>query len=308
MKVGIFADGNWGLNLLKILYFDKNFNLEFVVLRNKQDQNILNFCKKKKITSLKFKNINENKSINILKKFNADIFVSMSYNQIFKKKFLNKFKIKIINCHAGALPFYRGRSPINWAVINGEKKIGITTHLINSKIDEGDIFDQQFIKINNQDNFKTILEKCYKKCPSQLYKVLKKIKKQKIELIKQSAISKTGSYYFKRKPGDEIINFDNNFKNINNFIRGLVYPSVGASFFYKKKIYNVTETALIRKTKRVVNLSNGYIFKVSKKKLNVKVNDSIIELRKIYFKKNKVYVKDLSRIFKKNTVLNGSNV
>ena len=85
MKVGIFADGNWGLNLLKILYFDKNFNLEFVVLRNKQDQNILNFCKKKKITSLKFKNINENKSINILKKFNADIFVSMSYNQIFKK-------------------------------------------------------------------------------------------------------------------------------------------------------------------------------------------------------------------------------
>ena len=49
MKVGIFADGNWGLNLLKILYFDKNFNLEFVVLRNKQDQNILNFCKKKKL-------------------------------------------------------------------------------------------------------------------------------------------------------------------------------------------------------------------------------------------------------------------
>ena len=83
---------------------------------------------------------------------------------------------------------------------------------------------------------------------------------------------------------------------------------MGASFFYKKKTYNVIETALIRKTKKVVNLTNGYIFKVSKKKLNVKVKDSIIELRKIYFKKNKVYVKDLSRIFKKNTVLNGSNV
>ena len=53
-------------------------------------------------------------------------------------------KKKIINCHAGALPFYRGRSPINWAIINGERKIGITTHFVDLKIDNGDIIEQNF--------------------------------------------------------------------------------------------------------------------------------------------------------------------
>ena len=308
MKVGIFADGTWGLNLIKILHFDKNFKIKFVVLRNKIDFNIFNFCKKKKINNFNFKNINNKKSIEILKKFKTDIFVSMSYNQIFKSNFLNKFKIKIINCHAGALPYYRGRSPINWAIINGEKKIGITTHLINSQIDKGDILDQQFIKMQKSDNYKTILEKCYTICSLQLYRVLKKIKNQKIKSIKQLSISKKGSYFFKRKRGDEIINFNNNFKNLNNFIRGLVFPAVGGTFFYKRKSYAVINSILSKKINKINDTKNGTILSVTKNNLNIKIHNSIIILRKIYLKKNKACIKDLRKIFKKNSLLIGTNV
>ncbi len=308
MNLGIFADGPWGLNFIKSLYKDKKFKIDFVVLRRKIDHKIMLFCKKKKINYFKFKNINNKKSIETLKKFKTDMYVSMSYNQIFKKIFFTHVKKKIINCHAGALPYYRGRSPINWAIINGEKKIGITTHLVNSKIDRGDILDQRFIKIKKNDNFKTILKKCYKICPIQLHMVLNKIKNKSIRPIKQSSISVKGSYYFKRKKGDELINFNNNYRALNNFVRGLVFPSVGASFFYKKKIYSVIHSNLSKKSENIIGIENGTILNVAKKNLRVKIYNSIIILSKIFCKKKNFYVKDLRKIFKKNHLLIGSNV
>tara|TARA_Y100000590_G_C15746673_1_gene1022317 strand:+ start:6017 stop:6937 length:921 start_codon:yes stop_codon:yes gene_type:complete len=305
MKVGLFLDGTWGLNLIKLLIKDNNYIIDFVVLRQKIDFKILKLCKKKNINCFNFKNINSKKSLKILEKFRSDIFVSMSYNQIFKKNFMISMKKKIINCHAGALPYYRGRSPINWAIINGEKQIGITTHFVNSKIDRGDILDQKFIKILKNDNFKTILQKCYTICPMQLYKVLKKIKNKSIRAIKQLSISKRGSYYFKRKKGDEIINFNNDYKVLNNFIRGLVFPSVGATFFYNKKSYTVMKSHFCKKTKNINDIYNGTILGVTKKKLNVKISNSIIFLSKIFIKK--IYVQDLRKIFIKNSLLVGKN-
>lgn len=306
MKVGIFADGVWGHKFIKILNLDKNFIIDFVVLRKKTDKEILQFCKKKKIKYFVFNDINNKQNIYIINKFKSNIFVSMSYNQIFKKIFFKLTKKKLINCHAGALPYYRGRSPINWAIINGEKKIGITTHFINSKIDSGDILDQEFINVKKNDNFKTILSKCYNICPMQLYRVLKKIKNKSIKIIKQSSISTKGSYFFKRKNGDEIINFNNNFKNLNNFIRGLVFPSIGATFFYNRKSYKVMKSYSSKKNYNDKN-PNGIILKVTKKKLNVKILNYNILLTDIFSKK-KLYIKDLRKIFKKNQFLVGTNV
>ncbi len=305
MKVGIFADGIWGLNFIKLLSSDKNFIINFVVLRQKIDQNIFNYCNKKNLKYFSFKNINNKKNINILNKFNSDISISMSYNQIFDKNFLNIYKNRIINCHAGALPFYRGRSPINWAIINGEKKIGITTHIINTGIDKGDILDQKFIIIKKEDNYKSILNKCYKLCPKQLYGVLKKLKNKSIKSKKQSLISKKGSYYFKRKKGDEIINFNESYINVNNFIRGLVFPSVGATFFYNKKKFKVNYSNLV-KNKKIKNIKNGTVIDVTKTKLKIKLLNAIIYFGKIYYKNS--YITDLKKNFKKYSILKGKNV
>ena len=148
MKVGIFADGIWGLNIIKILFSDKNFKIDFIVLRKKKDLKIVKFCKQKKIIFFCFNNINL-KKYKYSKKFNSELLVSMSYNQIFKK-FYKICKKRLINCCDFALPFYRGRSPINWAIINGENKIGITTHLVSSKIDQGNILDQKFLKLRKE--------------------------------------------------------------------------------------------------------------------------------------------------------------
>ena len=63
----------------------------------------------------------------------------MSFNQILKKKIINLPHLKTINCHAGKLPFYRGRNVLNRVLINDENEFGITIHYIDEGIDTGDI-------------------------------------------------------------------------------------------------------------------------------------------------------------------------
>ena len=73
----------------------------------------------------------------------------MSFNQIFRKDIINLTPIGIINCHAGKLPFYRGRNILNWVLINDEKEFGITVHFVDEGIDTGDIILQKTFPITD---------------------------------------------------------------------------------------------------------------------------------------------------------------
>ena len=136
ISIGYFADGKWGYETLKKIKSKKNIKIKFICLRHKKpDKQILNFCRKKNLKYYQFKNINSQKSFKTIYNYNCDLHVSMSYNQIFGKLYQKFFLNKIINCHAGNLPFYRGRNILNWALINGESKFGITIHFIDKGID-----------------------------------------------------------------------------------------------------------------------------------------------------------------------------
>ena len=93
----------------------------------------------------------------------------MSFNQIFKNNLINLPPLKIINCHAGKLPFYRGRNVLNWVLINDENEFGITVHFIDEGIDTGDIILQKTFKIDDTDDYQTLLSRAYKECGSILY-------------------------------------------------------------------------------------------------------------------------------------------
>ena len=78
-------------------------------------------------------------------------------------------KLKTINCHAGKLPFYRGRDILNWVLINDEKEFGITVHYMDEGIDTGDIILQRTFPITDEDSYKTLLERSYDECANILY-------------------------------------------------------------------------------------------------------------------------------------------
>jgi methionyl-tRNA formyltransferase len=115
----------------------------------------------------------------------------MSFNQIFREEIMNMPPLKTINCHAGQLPFYRGRNILNWALINDEKCFGITVHYVDSGIDTGDIILQRTYPINDADNYKSLLEVAYTECANILYDAIK-INLEKLILLSRRAFTLWG--------------------------------------------------------------------------------------------------------------------
>ena len=94
--------------------------------------------------------LNDKNTINQLKAFNADVFVVVAFRML--PKVIWKIPpLGTFNLHASLLPHYRGAAPIHWAIINGEKETGLTTFLIDEKIDTGSILLQKSIAVNPEE-------------------------------------------------------------------------------------------------------------------------------------------------------------
>ena len=112
VKVGIFGDGDWAANLVRLLDEHPNFQVCFVVKRYKTGNERLETCAKDfEIPFFEFKDVNSKEVVSFLSVFEADVFLSMSFDQIIKKELLEMPRFGFLNCHAGRLPFYRGETP-----------------------------------------------------------------------------------------------------------------------------------------------------------------------------------------------------
>ena len=149
LNIGYFADGPWSHLAFQKLIKDQDIKISFICVRfDKEDKTLRNYCSDYGIDYLKHENINSKDFINSISRYECNLFVSMSFNQIFKKEIINLPRLKTINCHAGKLPFYRGRNILNWALINDEKEFGITIHFVDEGVDTGDIILQEIYQIN----------------------------------------------------------------------------------------------------------------------------------------------------------------
>lgn len=274
LSIGFFGDGRWALDSLSKFKKDKKILIKFICLRYlNPDKNIIKFANKNNIKIFIKKNINN--SVNELSKIKCDLFISIAYNQIFRQALLSLPALKSINCHAGKLPFYRGRNILNWALINGEKSFGITVHFIDLGIDTGDIIIQKEYRINETDDYSSLLEKCYTECPKLTYKAVEMIYSGNVRTIKQDSINKHGSYCRGRKEGDEIINWNNTSQNIHNFIRGINYPGPLARTYFKNKELKIIKSRVPNK-KQFKNFAIGEVLKITKHYIYVKTKNNYI--------------------------------
>ena len=112
----------------------------------------------KKLKLLCLSSFKDEKLYRALKKLNPDLFIVVAF-KIIPQKFLNIPKLGAINLHASLLPNYRGASPIQYALLNGDKKTGVTTFFMDDKIDNGKIIMQKEFKINDNDNYESLMKK-----------------------------------------------------------------------------------------------------------------------------------------------------
>ena len=179
------------------------------------------------------KNINDQNFLNKIKSLNLDLIVCVNFDQILKKDIINLPTIGCINTHASLLPKYRGRAPLNWAMINGEEYSGVTVHFIDEGIDTGDIILQEKIKIDEDYYICDLLNKVKNIYPKIVLDSIKSLECNNLNLIKPD-LSK-GFYVNKRNKDDGKIDFSKPSKDIMNFIKAISKPYPGAFLYHNNK-------------------------------------------------------------------------
>ena len=294
LKIGYFADGPWAHKAFKNIISDNSIKIVFVMVRyDKRDAVLMQYAEENNIPIELSSNINSQEFLERVKKYDADLFVSMSFNQIFKKEMINLPRLKTINCHAGKLPFYRGRNILNWALINDEKEFGITVHYMDEGIDTGDIILQETYPITDDDNYNTLLLRAYDGCADVLYCAIKMIQNKQVKRIKQSDIDSVGMYCGMRQEGDEIIDWSQSSREIFNFIRALCIPGPRATSWIKGKKISINKAKMVPGAHMYKNIAGQVIGKTERGFL-VKTGDTMLEIEE-YSYDGKVNVGDRLR-------------
>lgn len=214
-------------------------------------------------------NINSKKFLNKIRKESIDLIVSSNFNQILKKEIINLPKRGCINMHASLLPKYRGRAPINWAMINGEKETGVTVHFLEEGIDTGNIIIQEKIKIEDDDYIEDVLEKVKEKYPLVLIKAINLLQDYDFKGKEQDL--QKGSYYGKREAKDGKINLDKSGKEILNLIKAVSRPYPGAYIIENNSKIIIWRASLSYEDNLNYNIGDMII---DNNKLSIKLKDS----------------------------------
>ena len=159
--------------------------------------------------------LKDEENINKIRNINPDVIVVTAYGKVLPKEILNIPKFGCINVHASLLPKYRGASPINSCILNGDTITGITTMYMNEKLDEGDIILQDEITIEADDDSQILTEKLAKLSEKTLENTLKmmmmnleipRISQNEDESSYCTLLSKEMGHINYFKTADEIIN------------------------------------------------------------------------------------------------------
>lgn len=224
------------------------------------------------LTILQPTNLKDQEFITDLKKLQANLQIVVAFRML-PKIVWQMPEFGTFNLHASLLPNYRGAAPINWALINGETKTGVTTFFIDEKIDTGNIILQEEVAIGKDEILGDLYTKLMTVGSNLVVKTVKQLEKGAVKTIKQPEIEE--------KPAPKIftetchINWNDSLTNIYNLIRGLnPYPAAWTTLInnneeIKVKIFDVSpiieehnlESGLIVTTKSEIKVAvpNGFI-------------------------------------------------
>ncbi len=271
MKIIFFGTSKFAANILTYL-FEKKVNIIALVTQPDIKKNgRQNIAETKKVSFLyldksdihqpeKASDVN---FINEMRKYDADLFIVVAYGQILKQALLDIPQKGCINVHASLLPKYRGAAPIHHAILNGEKKTGITIQKMQKKLDSGPIIIQKEIDIPQDMVFTELEEKLCLLSQPLLLKVIDMFKNNKVSLIEQD--ESKASYANKITKKIKQIDFMMDAKKVYDQIRAFA-KRPGAfckvKIQEKEKELKIFEANIVDKKldPKEVFIENSYIF------------------------------------------------
>ncbi|MBT4915771.1 MAG: methionyl-tRNA formyltransferase [Formosa sp.] len=232
------------------------------------------FSQSKNLNTLQPTNLKDETFLSNLENLNANLQIVVAFRML-PKKVWQMPKLGTFNLHASLLPDYRGAAPINWAIINGEKKSGVTTFFIDEKIDTGEIILQSQIMINPSENAGSLHDKLMKLGTKLVIKTIEQIEFCSVKTHAQST-EKTKTAHKLNKDNCKI-NWNSSVESIYNKVRGLnPYPAAWGLLSNGNKQFNIK----IYKVQKHLVKHNFQIGKliITKKSIKIAVTEGYIEL------------------------------
>lgn len=189
-------------------------------------ESVAKIAEKKGIKVYKPASPNTPEFVQLIRDMKPDVLFSFYYRQMISEEILNIVNNKAYNLHGSLLPKYRGRSPLNWALLHGETKAGVTLHKMVKKADKGEMIDQQSFDILDEDNIRTLQPKMENAGIVLLKRILPAILKGTAKSQVQD--ESQSSYFGGRKAQDGLINWSHNASEIHNLVRAVTDPFPGA--------------------------------------------------------------------------------
>lgn len=233
------------------------------------------------------KNVNTEDSISKIMSINPDLIVVIAYGQILKEKILNMPKYGCINVHASLLPKYRGAAPINWSIINGEKKTGVTIMYMEKGLDTGDMILKKEIDIKEEDTAGSLHDKLMILGAEALIEAINNMSEGIATREAQDNDKSTYASMMDKKLGH--INWNEKSEYIKNLIRG-VNPWPGAYFLLDDKKIKIFDVEIVNK---FCQSPSGTVVRVNEEGIFVTTMDKCIIIKDMQFPgKKRMKVKD----------------
>lgn len=241
-EVGLYAFKKLIEDGVKISAFF-TLNDEAYKKRSAGSRKYIDICKSENIPIHYIGHINDDEAYELMIGYDPDIIVAMGWSQIINARVLNSAKIGVVGGHSSLLPHNRGSAPVNWSIIKGEKRTGITLMWLNEGVDEGKIINQIPFPIEFYDTCNSIYNKVSLFIYIQLKDLFDSLKKGIVPGIDQPPTSE--EILPRRRPSDGIVDWSKPAEEIYNFVRALTKPYPCAFSYIDGVEYKIIKASLL---------------------------------------------------------------
>ena len=272
--------------LLQSLFNNKHINIIGVITKpdvaqkrgNKIQQSHVSLtASEANLAIFKPDNLNSTEFKETILKLDFDFLVVAAYGKILPDWMLESPKVMPINVHYSLLPKYRGASPIQSCLLNGDEITGITFIKMNNKLDEGDCINKYEMQVCNDHNKRTLEKDLCNLAIENIFTVLSNISQNNYCLSKQN--NEASTYCKKIIKQDSLVNFEMSSDEIYNKFRAY-YEWPGVVFEHKNTIVKIKGMYVLDKNNTYLD---NEIFKFDKSGLNVKTADKTIVITHLQF-------------------------
>lgn len=282
----VIGNGTMAIECLKIMEKYPGAHVSLVVA-NPKDISLMflkHYCKTEALDLELSNNVNSAEIVEKIKAIRPQMIFNINSFQIIREELIAIPDDGIINFHNGPLPRYRGINVCSWAIMNGEKKYGVTWHFVEKSLDSGDIVAQKFFDISETETAFSLIIKCIKEGVALFENIFPVFLEGNISRTRQDL--KLVTQYTKRDiPNGGFVDYSWNFDKFDRFIRGLTFNSLPNGFIHPKSIVNSRHFYIYKISKCIKYIPEtvecGRIIGLGGSGIDVKIKDTVISITEV---------------------------